>query len=354
MLWSGSSPLTVMRDSMWGFLLFAGAAWLAIAWSVLRLEPTDVVSVAGPVLLFGALCEAVRGLAGTRTWWLNASMAVLFAATGALLLADRDSALATPESLIAWYLMVRGALDVAVSIMNRGSDRTWGLIMTLGVVQAGLGFVAAGPWWRTADLVVVTLGALGMLRAIADLATSLRLREASHVRHEVLRLSPEREAGVAGYSAGLSAYPGASSAGRPRHRAIPAGTVVVAGGPPAGGGSPSFHEEVVRTTADLDTMIARAGVTGTGAASGRVPADLPPMPDTPEGAAEGAAEIGATAKSAAGKGVAGKGTAAKGTAGKTAGNGTAGKTAGRGMAGENEAAASQEEAAATSEDTRSY
>ena len=44
MLWSGSSPLAVVRDGMWGFLLFAGVAWLAIAWSVLRLEPADVVA----------------------------------------------------------------------------------------------------------------------------------------------------------------------------------------------------------------------------------------------------------------------------------------------------------------------
>ena len=79
MLWSGSSPLAVVRDGMWGLLMFAGVAWLAIGWSVLRLEPTDIVSVAGPVVLFGALTEALRACAGTRTWWLNAGMAVLFA-----------------------------------------------------------------------------------------------------------------------------------------------------------------------------------------------------------------------------------------------------------------------------------
>ena len=313
MLWSGSAPLTVMRDSMWGFLMFAGAAWLAIAWTVLRLEPADVVSVAGPVVLFGALCEAVRGLAGTKTWWLNASMAVLFAATGWVLLADRDSTFSTPESLVAWYLMVRGALDVAVSIMNRGTDRTWGLIMTLGVLQAGLGFFAASPLSRTADLVVVTLGALGMLRGIADLAASLRLREVSHVRHEVLRLSPEREAGVAGYSAGLADYPGMSAQGRARHRAFPAapagnvataGAVLSDGGAdsgdgPSGDGPPSFHDEVVRTTADLDTRIAEAGVTGAGAAQHRVPADLPPVPDTPEGLADGVAADGLPPRGAA-------------------------------------------------------
>ena len=284
MLWSGSSPLTVMRDSMWGFLMFAGAAWLAIAWTVLRLEPADVLGAAGPVVLFGALCEAMRGFAGTRTWWLNASMAVLFGATGVILLADQDSTYATPESLVAWYLMVRGALDVAVSIMNRGTDRTWGLIMTLGVAQAGLGFFAASPLSRTADLVVVTLGALGMLRAIADLTTSLRLREASHVRHEILRLSPEREAGVVGYSAGLSDYP-ETLEGKARHRA------------PAGEGARNFHDEVVRTTADLDTMIARAGVTGAGASQHRVPENLPQVPDTPEGVtAQASAPAGAASK----------------------------------------------------------
>ena len=276
MLWTGSSSLTVMRDSMWRFLLFAGVAWLAIAWSVLRLEPVDVVGVAGPMVLFGALCEAVRALAGTRTWWLNAGMAVLFAGTGVLMVVVQDSAYATPASLVGWFLMVRGAMDVAVSTMNRGTDRTWGLMLTLGVVQAGLGFFAAGPLARSADPVILVLGGLGVMRAMADLVTALRLREVSGVRHEVLHLPPEREAGVAGYSAGLvdaEELPGA------RHRAEGVASTV-----PAEAGD-SFHDEVVRKTRDLDSMIAQAGVTGTGAGVHRIPADLPPAPDSIEEAA---------------------------------------------------------------------
>ena len=216
MLWSGSSPLSAMRASMWGFLLFAGVAWLAVAWSVLRLEPADVVAVAGPVILFAALCEVVRALAGTRTWWINASMAVLFAATGVVVLLDQDSTYATPAALVGWFLLVRGSVDVAVATMNRGSDRTWGLFVSLGVAQAALGFYAAGPLARAADPVIVTLGALGVLRAIADLVTGLRLREVAAARTDVLRLSPEREAGVAGYSAGLADYESQPPA---RHRA---------------------------------------------------------------------------------------------------------------------------------------
>jgi uncharacterized membrane protein HdeD (DUF308 family) len=206
MLWSGSDPRTVMRDSMWRFLMFAGVAWLAIAWSVLRLEPENVAGVAGPVILFGALCEGVRALAGTRTWWLNAGMAGLFAVTGVVVLAVGDATFATPAALVGWYLMVRGAVDVSVSTMNRGTDRTWGLLLTLGVAQTGLGFFAAGPLARTVQPVVLVLGGLGVLRAVADLVTALRLREVTGARHDVLKLPPERAAGVAGYAAGLTDY----------------------------------------------------------------------------------------------------------------------------------------------------
>jgi uncharacterized membrane protein HdeD (DUF308 family) len=273
MLWSGTSPLQVLRDSMWGFLMFAGVAWLAIAWSVLRLEPADVVSVAGPVILFGALCEAVRALAGTRTWWLNAGMSVLFAATAGVLLLDQSSTLATPASLVGWFLLVRGALDVAVATMNRGTDRTWVLMLALGVTQAGLGFYAASPLAREADPMIMVLGGLGVVRAVADLVTALRLREVSGVRHDVLQLSPEREAGVAGYSAGLTDFEETPQAARARHRATASD-------------AKAFHDEVLRSTRDLDTRIAEAGITGTAAAAHRLPDDLPSAPDTVEGATE--------------------------------------------------------------------
>jgi hypothetical protein len=111
------------------------------------------------------------------------------------------------------------------------------------------------------------LGGLGVLRSVADLVTALRLREVS-VRHEVSHLTPEREAGVAGYSAGLTDYEGTPPA-KAKHRAD-------------GPGPKSFHEEVLRSTKDLDAKIAQAGVVRTGAA--KLPENLPSAPDTPAGA----------------------------------------------------------------------
>jgi len=291
MLWSGSSPLAVVRDGMWGFLLFAGVSWLAISWSVLRLEPTDIVQVAGPVILFGALMEAVRALAGTRTWWLNTGLAVLFAATGVILLASPDSSFTTPAALVGWFLMVRGAADIAVSMMTRETDRIWGLLLVLGVAEAGLGFFAASSFARTADLMVSVVAGLALARGVADLVAALRLREAPRV--SLLELPAERVAGVAGYSAGLTDYE--SEPVRPRHRYREARSMPSDQGPGADwaaggdGGSPvgpgsgggSFHDEVLRTTADLDAMLALAGVTGAavGGSLGEQH-DLPPVPDS--------------------------------------------------------------------------
>jgi uncharacterized membrane protein HdeD (DUF308 family) len=353
MSWSGSSTLTVVRDGMWGLLMFAGVAWLAIGWSVLRLEPADIVTVAGPVILFGALTEALRACAGTRTWWLNAGMAALFLATGIVLLAEQTSSYTTPAALVGWYLMVRGAVDVAVAMMTRETDRIWGLLMVVGVLEAGLGFFAASPLSRTADLMVVVVGGLGMLRAMADLVTGLRLRETRAARADLLEMSPERALGLTGYTAGMSDYEAAPARSKPRHRAQPrsasasvAGMSALAGGSgaatagpggpasaggratdagamwpggPGGGGAgggtaadvvaggvtasggmaaagyvaadgpgpagDTFHAEVLRTTADLDAMLALAGVTGAGVGAHFDDYDMPEVPDTPEGAA---------------------------------------------------------------------
>jgi uncharacterized membrane protein HdeD (DUF308 family) len=275
MVRSGSAFLAVVRQGLWGFLLFAGVAWLAIAWTVMRLEPADVVGVAGGVVLFGALTEAIRALAPTRTWWLNAGMAGLFAVTAVVLWAGGDASATTPLALLGWYLMVRGAADVAVSVLTRETDRIWGLLVVVGALEAGLGFYAAGPLARSTDLALTVLGGVGLLRGVADLVTALRLREIAEARADVLDLPPERAAGVAGYTAGRTDFEAAPARSGPRHRAPSKSR---------SGPEPTFHDEVLRASADLDSMLALAGVTGVAVGTGPAEQyDIPDVPDTPEG-----------------------------------------------------------------------
>ena len=297
----GSSSLAEVRRGIWGFLLFAGVVWLAIAWTVMRLEPAGVAGVAGPVVLFGALTEAARALAPTRSWWLNAGMAGLFTVTAAVLWASGDASATTPVALLGWYLMVRGAGDVAVSVLTRETDRIWGLLVVVGVLETGLGFYAASPLARSTDLALTVLGGVGLLRGVADLVTALRLREIAVARADVLELPPERAAGVAGYTAGRTDFEAAPALGG-EERTVSAGSEQAKPVSPAvanekrsgprhrapskskSNPAPTFHDEVLRASADLDSMLALAGVTGAAVGAGLAEHyDIPEIPDTPEG-----------------------------------------------------------------------
>jgi hypothetical protein len=153
---------------------------------------------------------------------------------------------------------------------------------------------------------------------VGDMVTALRVRELHAARANVLELPPERAAGLAGYSAGMSDYAAAPVRSKARHRATSrssaswsategsaagrpvwpdgtapteaavaggaAGGMAAAGYPAADSSEVSFHDEVLRTTADLDAMLALAGVTGAGVGAHLGDADMPEVPDTPEGA----------------------------------------------------------------------
>jgi hypothetical protein len=121
--------------------------------------------------------------------------------------------------------------------------------------------------------------------------------------------------GVAGYSAGLTDFDtGAQRPSGPRHRAAPRPSAAAmpdlptpvraqAQLPPGPDGpAASFHDEVLRTTADLDAMLALAGVTGAAVPSAAAQAaadEHVEVPDTAAGAELPAPEEAAAAASAA-------------------------------------------------------
>jgi hypothetical protein len=242
-------------------------------------------------------------------------MALLFAVTAVVVLASGDSTGASTVALLGWYLMARGAADVVVSTLTRETDRIWGLLMVIGVLETGLGFFAASPLSRASDLALTVLGGLALLRGVADLVTALRLREIAAARADVLDLPPERAAGVAGYAAGHNDYEAAPGRTGPRHRASSKGRPGIPPDLPSSfresdlpssfresaqpssfresaqpssfreSAQPSsFHDEVLRASADLDSMLALAGVTGAAVGAGLAEYhDIPEVPDTPEG-----------------------------------------------------------------------
>ncbi|BFU45950.1 hypothetical protein [Krasilnikovia sp. MM14-A1004] len=300
MVWSGSAPRSGVRERMWGVLLVMGVAWLGVSWLVLRAEPADVADVAGPVLLFAAASEVVRALAGARTWWLGAALAVLFAAAGVVVWRGVDSSYATTAAIVGGFLMVRGVADVIVATLLRETDRIWGFVLVLGLAEAALGVWTAFPAVRSAGTLIAVLAALAVARAVADLVGALQLWEGP--RASLLQLSPERADGVAGFAAGLSAYPAATAQQPPRHRAVAGGSAAALSALSAPGGPGLAGLELAEPGADL---------TGAGWAAG--PAGVTPSGAGPTGAGPtGAGAPGAWSAGAAG---AGAGSTSMGPAG---------------------------------------
>jgi hypothetical protein len=93
-----------------------------------------------------------------------------------------------------------------------------------------------------------------------------------------MRTGPRHRAAPRVPASDGSAVPAGSAAGMSELSGQPAATPDVTG-------SGSFHDEVLRTTADLDAMLALAGVTGAGVAAGLAKYhEIPDVPDTAEGA----------------------------------------------------------------------
>jgi hypothetical protein len=228
----------------WSAMLATGAVWMAFSWSVLRMEPTDLAWWAGAAVMFGAGGEVIRAFVGGRLWALNAGLAVLFAVTAAVILSDAGGSLTTPTALIGWYLLVRGAVDIVVATGSRASDASWVLMVIVGVAQAGLGFWSSSSLARTADVVVLLVGALALARGLADLTSAFGLFSALPPAQGQLRAESPMMQRPASYAAGMADFAASAGSGRARHRA------------------PGDEPEMPGSNADLDAMPATAGMSG--------------------------------------------------------------------------------------------
>ncbi len=300
----------------WSALLVTAAVWLTFCWTVLRVEPSDVSRWAGAAVLLGAVSEALRAVSGGRLWWLNAGMAALFAATGTVIMLDRDGSLTTPAALVGWYLLVRGAVDIVTAAVSRGSDGMWGLPAVIGVLEVALGFWSSSSFARAGEMLVVVVGAVALARGIADLATSLGLRSAALSAGTAVASGAVQAAGARGYVAGVADFAAATATGarpgRARHRATGGALLSAAASPKSERAATGPDAPVdAEPGAGLDAMMALAGVSGAAAGS-----------TMQSGGMSGTGPVAATMPSASGAGVPGGASTASAAASPMRSSGT--------------------------------
>ena len=176
MLWSGSSPLTVTRGGMWGFLMFAAAAWLAE-------HRKGVAIVVGSIVALGCIAMV------TRPWWLvdhfvkNRDDGDYVGAVAARQLSEGlpvDGSRSYDEmtvSWLAWYLSwtvvvaaLVGAVLAAVQICRRRDPKllvVWVVPVLVGLVYLNRISITPDQIWALRRLLPVVIPATAISAVLA-------------------------------------------------------------------------------------------------------------------------------------------------------------------------------------------
>ena len=166
-------------DPLWWVLLVTGSLWSIFGLIVFRFDYTTVAAMSvllGTVCMAAALLEAFAA-ASSHGWWraTHVGVAILFAAIGTVAYVHPENTFKALASLFAFYLLVRGVLDITASLLARPAELWWAGLVS-GVVQILLAFWAAGDFGHKAFLLVVWVGASALAHGIVQLVTAFRIR----------------------------------------------------------------------------------------------------------------------------------------------------------------------------------
>ncbi len=189
-----TSPGT--RSVPWWIFLVSAAAWMIIAWVVLRFNLTTVraiATLAGVIILLAAAAEFLNMLTAPGWKWLHAIMGTLFLVTGVVALFNPGRTFVWLAAFVGWYLLFKGITDIFLALATKEENEAWWLSLLVGVFEVLIGFWAAGRFGRSAYILIMYIAVIALSRAITDVVTAFRLRK---IEHEPLASRPINEVPV--------------------------------------------------------------------------------------------------------------------------------------------------------------
>lgn len=166
--------------SLWWLRLVMGIVWALIALVVLSFSPTSVATVGylmGAVLIAAGLTEFVEATVVHGWRWVHLLLGVLFVVVGVLALLEPFQTFGILALFIGWYLLIRGTFEVVFSLAARHQLPLWGLLLTAGIVEIGIGVWAIGSPARSAWLLIIWVGIGAMIRGITEIISAVQLHE---------------------------------------------------------------------------------------------------------------------------------------------------------------------------------
>ena len=161
-------------DNWWMFLV-AGILWLFFGFFVLSLRPGSIAAVVILISIgffLGAMTQFLLAAVSSGGWRVLAIVGgVLAIAAGIAALVWPEPTLVVVSIFVAWYLLIRGIFDVAISLSHT-HVKGWWMGLVAGIIAMALGAWAIGNPDRSVLLFVSIIGIWSIFKGAADLVAA--------------------------------------------------------------------------------------------------------------------------------------------------------------------------------------
>ena len=167
----------------WWLFLITGVAWLIIALVVLRFDMTSIASVGallGVILLIAGANEFMALALRDIGWkWLHGVLGALFVVGGFWAFIHPINAFYELASILGFLLVLKGAMDLTGSVIQREVSELWWLGVVTGGLEILLGFWASQQFFAPrAILILVWVGFFAIFRGVSEIVLAFEMRHA--------------------------------------------------------------------------------------------------------------------------------------------------------------------------------
>jgi len=165
----------------WVWLIITGVLWLLLGFMLLSYRVSSIsitVVFIAVVFWMGAISLFVISDMASGAWRVLAivgAIAALGAGIGALVWPAPT--ILVVAIFVAWYLLIRGIVEVVISLANTNIPGWW-LTLLAGIISIALGAWAIGNPDRSVLLLVTILGVYAIFHGVAELILGVQLHTA--------------------------------------------------------------------------------------------------------------------------------------------------------------------------------
>jgi uncharacterized membrane protein HdeD (DUF308 family) len=168
----------------WWLFLVTGIGWLVVSLVIFQWNYKSVyaISILFGCMAIGAAVNEFLIISVSTTGWKIAHglLGAVFVVTGIWALAHPHNAFATLASLVGFFLLFKGILDLTAAVIGRVANELWWLQLVVGILEILLAFWVAGSFRKSVTLLVAYVGIVALSRGITELFVAFKLRSLKH------------------------------------------------------------------------------------------------------------------------------------------------------------------------------